>query len=96
MAVNRTDDYLPETDEFAMTDTPITARPAQATSSAVQSGWEAAEKSVSGGNYPTDFKFGDTPQIIKFIDPNGPFCCVQATFLVTEDQWSTCIHFIGC
>ena len=94
MAVNRTDEYLPETDEFAMTAAPITARPAQATSSAVQSGWEAAEKSVSGGNYPTDFKFGDTPQIIKFIDPNGPFAVYKQH--VTEDQRSTCVHFIGC
>ena len=81
MAVNRTDEFLPETDEFAMTAAPITARPAQATSSAVQSGWEAAEKSVSGGNYPTDFKFGDTPQIIKFIYPNGPFAVYNQHFL---------------
>lgn len=84
MAVQRTDEYLPEQDEFAMTTEPITARPTQSSSAAVMSGWEAANKTTSAGNYPIDFKFGDAPQIIKFIDPNGPFAVYRQHFLTQK------------
>ena len=83
MAVNRTDEYLPETDEFAVLETPITDRPEKPKSTAIQSGWAAAEKSTSG-NYPTDFKFGDSPQIIKFIDLDGPFADYKQHFLTQK------------
>lgn len=84
MAVQRTEEYLPEQDEFAMTDEPITARPSQTTSSAVQSGWDAANKSTGVNNFPVDFKFGDAPQIIKFIDPSGPFAVYRQHFLTQK------------
>lgn len=84
MAVQRTDEYLPEQDEFAMTDEPITSRPMQSSTTAVQSGWDAANKSSSAGSYPVDFKFGDTPQIIKFIDPSGPFAVYRQHFLTQK------------
>lgn len=80
MSVDRTATYLPETDEFAVADSSLSARPSQSGSSAVLSGWDAAEKTTSG-NYPTDFKFGDKPQIIKFIDLNGPFAVYKQHFL---------------
>ena len=82
MAVNRTDEYLPETDAFTM-EAAIEERPAQASSTAVASGWEAAEKlSVSTGDYPTEFKFNDGEfTIIKFIDQNGPFAIYKQHFL---------------
>ena len=84
MAINRTEDYLPTADEFAKTDSDINARPVQkATISTVQSGWDAAEKSsVPAGDYPTEFKFTDGEyQIVKFLDPNGPFAVYKQHFL---------------
>ena len=81
MAINRTDEYAVENDEFANVDTPITARPAQATTSAVQEGWAAAQ-AVSTGDFPKEFKFTDGDfQIIKFLDPNGPFAVYKQHFL---------------
>jgi hypothetical protein len=78
MSVNRTEEYMPETDEFS-----VDARPEQATSTAVASGWEAAEQlSVSVTNYPTEFKFVDGEfTIVKFIDQNGPFAIYKQHFL---------------
>jgi hypothetical protein len=83
MAVNRTEDYLPETDEFANLDTPITERPAQSTSTVVQSGWDAAEtSSAPSGDFPKEFKFNEGEfQIVKFLDPNGPFAIYKQHFL---------------
>ncbi len=84
MAVNRTEDYVPETDAFATVNTPIESRPIQATSKpVVQSGWDAAEKSsVASGDFPSEFKFTDGEyQIIKFLDPNGPFAVYKQHFL---------------
>jgi len=84
MAVNRTEDYVPETDAFATVSAPIESRPMQATSKpVVQSGWDAAEKSsVASGDFPSEFKFTDGEyQIIKFLDPNGPFAVYKQHFL---------------
>lgn len=94
MAINRTEEYVPETDEFAMSDEKLAARPAKATSDAVQSGWDAAQKSV-GGNYPTDFKFGDSPQIIKFIDPSGPFAVYRQHFLTQKTSGQRAFISLG-
>lgn len=82
MAVNRTEEYLPENDEFSL-DATLTDRPEQATSTAVQSGWDAAEKLVTAsGDYPTEFKFNEGEfQVIKFLDPNGPFAIYKQHFL---------------
>jgi hypothetical protein len=83
MSVNRTDGYLAENDEFANLDTPITERPAQSTSTFIQSGWDAAEStSIAAGDFPKEFKFNDGEfQVIKFIDPNGPFAVYKQHFL---------------
>jgi len=81
MAVNRTDEYVVDNDEFANSDEPITARPAQSTSTNVLSGWDAATVS-SSGDYPKDFKFVDGEiQIVKFLDPNGPFAVYKQHYL---------------
>lgn len=82
MSVNRTEEYLPESDDFTM-DASIDARPEQSTSNAVQSGWEAAEKLVTAsGDYPTEFKFNEGEfSVIKFLDPNGPFAIYKQHFL---------------
>jgi hypothetical protein len=85
MAVNRTEEYAPETDAFAKSNVSIEERPAQATSTAsvVQSGWDAAQKTTTaGGDFPSEFKFNDGEyQIIKFLDPNGPFAVYKQHFL---------------
>ena len=81
MAVNRTDEYVAENDEFSNVSTQLTDRPEQSTSGTVQSGWDAAEKSLTG-DFPKDFKFTDGEfQIIKFLDPNGPFAVYKQHFL---------------
>jgi ethanolamine utilization microcompartment shell protein EutS len=82
MAINRTDEYMPATDDFTI-DAVVEGRPEQATSSAVQSGWDAADKlSTSSGDFPTEFKFTDGEfTVIKFIDQNGPFAIYKQHFL---------------
>lgn len=81
MAVQRTDEYMPATDEFASE--AIADRPEQATSSVVKSGWEAAEQSSApAGGYPVEFKFNEGEfQIIKFLDQDGPFAVYKQHFL---------------
>ena len=81
MAVNRTEEYLPQNDEFDTAT--IEERPVAATTNAVQSGWDAAEKlTTATGDYPTEFKFVDGEfTIVKFIDQNGPFAIYKQHFL---------------
>jgi hypothetical protein len=79
MAVNRTDEYAVENDEFASS--AIEDRPAQSTSTVVLEGWDAAQSTVSG-DFPKEFKFVDGEfSIIKFLDPNGPFAVYKQHFL---------------
>ena len=86
MAINRTENYAPENDEF--TTDAINARPEQSTSSAIQSGWAAAEASVApAGDYPVEFKFTDGGyQIVKFIDEDGPFAIYKQHFLTQKTE----------
>ena len=76
MSVNRTEEYMPATDEFSAS--AINDRPAQSTStpSAIQSGWDAGEKiTTPSQGYAKDFKFTDGGfQVIKFIDTDGIRC----------------------
>jgi len=99
MAINRTEAeataYVPENDEFNTSS--LDARPAQATSTLVQSGWEAAEKlTAPSKEYPTEFKFDANGgyQIIKFLDQDGPFAVYKLHFLSqkTEGQRSYVSH----
>ena len=82
MSVQRTEDYLPQVDEFAGNDE-LDARPSQASSTAVQSGWDAAQALVTNnGEFPVDFKFNDGEfQVIKFLDQTGPFAIYKQHFL---------------
>lgn len=63
----------------------VDARPAEATSasSAVGSGWEAAESlsTPTNSDFPVDFKHSESIQVIKFIDPDGPFATYKQHFL---------------
>lgn len=86
MAVDRTDTFAPENDEFSIDNAALADRPTQATSSVIQAGWDAAEKaSTPVGDYPVDFKFLENEyQIIRFMDPagiKGPFAVYKQHFL---------------
>jgi hypothetical protein len=82
MAVNRTEEKYEVTDTFG-DDFDVDARPeTTVTSSAVGSGWGDAEKLVApSGDYPVEFKHSETIQIVKFLDPNGPFATYKMHFL---------------
>jgi len=80
MAISR------EADSYLVDDSSVDERPAQTTStpasSIVQEGWGAAETaSAPSEGYPVDFKQSETPQVIKFIDPDGPFAVYKLHFL---------------
>jgi hypothetical protein len=86
MAVDRTDTFTPENDEFSIDNAVLTDRPAQTTSTVIKSGWEAAAKvAAPTGDYPIDFKFVEGEyQIIRFMDPAGtagPFAVYKQHFL---------------
>lgn len=61
----------------------IDARPTQSGTSAVGSGWADAESlhTPSTSEFPTDFKHSEQIQVIKFIDPDGPFATYKQHFL---------------
>jgi len=83
MAIDKTAEYAVENDEFANLDTPITDRPAQSTSTAIQTGWGAASTNTSSKmEFPKEFKFVDGEfQIVKFLDEEGPFAVYKQHFL---------------
>ena len=62
----------------------VDSRPAQATatSTSVQSGWEAAESLTVSSEFPTEVKFEDAKhQVFKFLDEAGPFAIYKQHFL---------------
>lgn len=60
----------------------VDARPEQTTSSAVQAGWDAAEKlTPQSGDFPVEFKHSEDIQVIKFLDQDGPFASYKLHFL---------------
>jgi hypothetical protein len=64
-------------------------RPTQvtSTSTSVQSGWEAAEQLVPTlTEFPTEFKHSETFQLIRFIDPAGPFANYRQHFLKEKTE----------
>lgn len=80
MAVQR--QYEEEANTFG-DDFDINARPEQATSTAVKSGWDAATSltTSSSTEFPVEFKCTEEMQIIKFLDPSGPFASYKMHFL---------------
>lgn len=67
----------------------IDARPTQttSTSTAVQSGWDAAEKLVTTqSEFPTEYKHADTFQLIRFVDQSGPFANYRQHFLKEKTE----------
>lgn len=85
MAVDRStvpnaDEYITENETFEIEDRPVGN--AVVDNNAVQSGWDAAEKlSGASGDYPVELKLGEDFQVIKFLDPDGPFATYKQHFL---------------
>ena len=98
MSVQSTDEFVPATDDFAIEN--IEARPegSASTGDAIKSGWDAAEEAIKPKQYVNDFKLTDQLQVIKFLDPDGPYAIYSQHFLTqkTEGQRSyTCLGS-GC
>ena len=56
-------------------------------STAVQSGWDAAEKLVTTSvEFPTEYKHSEQFQLIKFIDTAGPFANYRQHFLKEKTE----------
>jgi len=80
MTVNPTEDKYTVANNFGE-DFDIDARPAQATSAAIGSGWDDAEKlTVVSSDFPTEFRQSEQAQLIKFIG-DGPFATYKMHFL---------------
>ena len=98
MSVQSTDEFVPATDDFLIEN--IEARPegTSVASDPIKSGWDAAEEAIKPKQYVNDFKLTDQLQVIKFLDPDGPYAIYSQHFLTqkTEGQRSyTCLGS-GC
>lgn len=77
----------PQATDYAVVDTEafdVDDRPqAEAVESVVTSGWAAAEalQSESSEGFPTEFKHTEQPQVVKFLDQDGPFANFKQHFL---------------
>ena len=84
MSTQKTEDFVPEMDEFSMdSTTDVDARPASSTPSSIQSGWDAGNAMTLKApvDYPKDLKITDQIQVIKFLDQNGPFAIYKQHWL---------------
>ena len=82
MPINKADSPATKYIEAADEDFDVDARPAQSSSTSVGSGWDDAEKlSAPTGDYPVEFKHSEDFQIIKILDPDGPFASYKLHFL---------------
>jgi hypothetical protein len=65
----------------------IDDRPANAGgASSVASGWASAEAfTAPAGDYPVEFKHTEQPQVLKFIDPDGPVAVYRQHFLTAKE-----------
>jgi hypothetical protein len=88
MAINRTEAYSAETDEFSSE--AIASRPTGTsvnTANIIQSGWDAGEKLARPSTgYTKEFKFTEGGfQVVKFLDENGPFAVYRQHFLKNKE-----------
>jgi hypothetical protein len=82
MPIQKTTETAAKYIDAANEDFDVDARPSQAASTAINSGWDAAEKlSAPTGDYPVEFKHSEDFQIIKILDPDGPFASYKLHFL---------------
>ena len=83
MAVQRNEFSADVSDDELMAEEALAARPAEASVTAVSSGW-GASAAFSGEGFPEEFKFADGEyKIVKFIDPSnaGPFAVYRQHWL---------------
>jgi hypothetical protein len=97
MSVQTTDEFVPAVDEFSMENADVDGRPDNSTD-AIKSGWGAAEEAIKPKEYVKDFKISETLQVIKFLDPDGPYAIYSQHFLTqkTEGQRSYVCLGNGC
>lgn len=97
MSVQTTDEFVPAVDEFSMENAEVDGRPDNGTD-AIKSGWDAAEEAVKPKEYAKDFKLSEVIQVIKFLDPDGPYAIYSQHFLTmkTEGQRSYVCLGSGC
>ena len=89
MSVNKIEEDKYQATSSFDDDLELDARPAQDTSTitSIGSGWDDAEKlSVSTSQYPTEFRQSDRAQLIKFLDPSGPFATYKMHFLSQKTE----------
>ena len=102
MSIQTDADFVPAVDEFSLENASaeLDARPASATLSvdSVKSGWGAAEAAIKPVEYAKDFKMSEQIQVIKFLDPDGPYAIYSQHFLTqkTEGQRSYVCLGSGC
>lgn len=62
-------DEIPTIDSYM-----VNERPEQGSTTTVQSGWDAAVKMAPvATGYAVEYKHSEKPQIVKFLDQNGPY-----------------------
>jgi hypothetical protein len=87
MAVNRqapsVEEYLIENEDFSIDDRPVSSvKQTTSPTTAVGEGWDAGDSlSTPAGDYPVEMKLNEDFQVIKFLDPDGPFATYKQHFL---------------
>jgi hypothetical protein len=84
MAIQQTEDFIPQVDEFSLDSDTLDARPAD--SGAIKSGWDAAISTVkpAQSDFPETFSVPEKPQVIKILDTDGP-CATYALHWLTKE-----------
>ena len=95
MPINRAADYVVEEEDFD-----INARPTQSAQRAGVEGWGDFKGDKKTGDFPVDFVFPkNSPeiQVVKFLDPSGPFYRYKSHFLTKKDGRKSyvCLSLVG-
>jgi hypothetical protein len=82
MAVQQETDFIPSSDEFATENiqSDIEDRPASSLPP-IKSGWAAAAEIDAPKQFTKDLVVSEEPQLVKFLDPDGPYATYKAHWL---------------
>jgi hypothetical protein len=90
MGVSKTttaDTYVSNEDDFSLDARPEGASSAKESTTAVASGWAAADvQNAPSGDFPVEFKHSEEQQLIKFVDEGGPFATYSQHFLKQKTE----------
>jgi hypothetical protein len=82
MAIQQEADFIPSSDEFSteniqsnIEDRPDSSLPP------IKSGWGAAQESIAPKTFTKDFVVSEEPQLVKFLDKDGPYATYKAHWL---------------